>query len=206
MRGEAFAGEYEPMTVAILPLRDLGKVHAAVSDLAGESSTISAAAIDLGLRLVSDQPGHVGRNRLHDRAATDHAWRRRGDAARAHAAILDDGQDAGSMPARGCTRGRCRFVPPKEATRRAFRSNSGCGRGNCSPVDIPAGPFGYTTGIPWFGEDAKAAAFNQQMSEKKFAENARLWLHGLQRAAVDRVRRVQPGQAGAGFQRRLTRR
>ena len=34
------------------------------------------------------------------------------------------------------------------------------------PVDIPAGPFGYTTGIPWFGDDAKAASFNQQMVKK----------------------------------------
>ena len=33
--GEAFAGEFEPMTVALLPLRNLGKVHASVSDLAG---------------------------------------------------------------------------------------------------------------------------------------------------------------------------
>ena len=46
--GEAFAGEYEPMTVALVPLRPLGKVHASASDLVGPGSTIPASAIDLG--------------------------------------------------------------------------------------------------------------------------------------------------------------
>ena len=38
----------EPMTVALVPLRNLGKVHASVSDLAGPGGTIPASAIDLG--------------------------------------------------------------------------------------------------------------------------------------------------------------
>ena len=38
--------------------------------------------------------------------------------------------------------------------------------GKLDPVDIPAGPFGYTIGIPWFGDDPKAAPFNQQMVKK----------------------------------------
>ena len=48
LTGEAFAGEFEPMTVALVPLRNLGTVHASVSDLAGDGSTIPASAIDLG--------------------------------------------------------------------------------------------------------------------------------------------------------------
>ena len=35
LRGEAFAGEYEPVTLALVPLRDLGKVTLSVSDLDG---------------------------------------------------------------------------------------------------------------------------------------------------------------------------
>ena len=27
--------------------------------------------------------------------------------------------------------------------------------GTLDPVDIPAGPFGYTIGIPWFGDDPR---------------------------------------------------
>ena len=33
-------------------------------------------------------------------------------------------------------------------------------------MDIPAGPFGYTIGIPWFGDDPGAARYNQQMVKK----------------------------------------
>jgi hypothetical protein len=38
--------------------------------------------------------------------------------------------------------------------------------GKLDPVDIPAGPFGYTIGIPWFSEDAAAEGYNQQMGKK----------------------------------------
>ncbi len=39
-------------------------------------------------------------------------------------------------------------------------------RGKLDPVDIPAGPFGYTIGIPWFGDDPAAAHYNQRMVRK----------------------------------------
>ena len=35
LRAEAFAGEYEPVTLGLVPLRDLGKVAVAVTDLTG---------------------------------------------------------------------------------------------------------------------------------------------------------------------------
>ncbi|MGD0093006.1 MAG: hypothetical protein ABSE73_24100, partial [Planctomycetota bacterium] len=38
--------------------------------------------------------------------------------------------------------------------------------GTLDPVDIPAGPWSYTIGIPWYGDDPAAAAFNHQMSLK----------------------------------------
>jgi hypothetical protein len=44
----AFAGQYEPVTVALLPLHDLGKVTVTVSDLAGPGGKIPASAIDVG--------------------------------------------------------------------------------------------------------------------------------------------------------------
>ena len=45
---EAFAGEYEPVTLGLVPLRDLGKVAVEVSDLTGPGGTIPSRAIDLG--------------------------------------------------------------------------------------------------------------------------------------------------------------
>ncbi len=37
--------------------------------------------------------------------------------------------------------------------------------GTLDPVDVPAGPWGYSISIPWYGEDA-AAAWNQSMMEQ----------------------------------------
>ena len=49
LAGSAFIGEYEPVTVSLLPLRDLGKVSASVTDLQGPANTtIPAEAIDIG--------------------------------------------------------------------------------------------------------------------------------------------------------------
>ena len=48
VRGSAYAGEYEPVTLAILPLRDLGVVTLGASDLVGPQGTISSRSLDLG--------------------------------------------------------------------------------------------------------------------------------------------------------------
>ena len=46
--GDAFAGEYEPITFSLVPLRDLGTVSVKVSDLKGTAGTIPTSAIDVG--------------------------------------------------------------------------------------------------------------------------------------------------------------
>ena len=69
------------------------------------------------------------------------------------------------MPGPASTRGRSRSVRRREArpeSRCEFRVRAG----TLDPVDIPAGPFGYTIGIPWFGDDPEAARFNRQMATK----------------------------------------
>ena len=64
--------------------------------------------------------------------------------------------------------------------------------GTLDPVDIPAGPFGYAIGIPWYHDDPRAAEYNRQMVEQSLRRDARIRLHGLHRLAVDFVPRVQP--------------
>ncbi len=76
LRAEAFAGEYEPVTLGLVPLRDLGKVAVAVSDLTGPGGTIPSKCDRPGLRLLPAQPRHGGGERLHDQPAIDHARRR----------------------------------------------------------------------------------------------------------------------------------
>src|SRR5262249_27418543 len=49
LTGSAFAGELEPVTVSLLPLRDLGQVSLAVTDLKGAGAAmIPAAAVRVG--------------------------------------------------------------------------------------------------------------------------------------------------------------
>ena len=48
LRGEAFAGEYEPVTVALVPLGDMGEVTLSISDLTGPGGAIPSSAIDVG--------------------------------------------------------------------------------------------------------------------------------------------------------------
>ncbi|MFB3890820.1 MAG: hypothetical protein ACE15C_02225 [Phycisphaerae bacterium] len=47
-KADAFAGEMAPLTVAVVPLMDLGRVTATVSDLSGDAGTIPASAIEVG--------------------------------------------------------------------------------------------------------------------------------------------------------------
>jgi hypothetical protein len=38
--------------------------------------------------------------------------------------------------------------------------------GTLDPVDVPAGPWGYNIGVPWFGGDPAAEAFSREMTAK----------------------------------------
>ncbi len=162
--GEAFAGEYEPMTVAVVPLRPLGKVHASASDLVGPGATIPASAIDLGYvsyrisRVTSEGTVYTIAPRLimpggdveMPQGLTRRFWMTVRTPATARPGLYK------GMFSIQTGQGETARIPLE------FRVRSG----SLLPVDIPAGPFGYTVGIPWFGDDAKAASFNQQMVKK----------------------------------------
>ncbi len=164
LKGEAFAGEYEPVTVALVPLRDLGTVHVTAEDLTGPGSTIPASAIDVGVvsyrisrvtpegtvytiapRLI--MPGGVV-------AMPDGLTRRFWLTVRTPADARP-GVYKGAISIRAEKGGATRL--PLE-----FRVRSD----KLDPVDIPAGPFGYTALIPWFGDDPGAVGFNRQMVKK----------------------------------------
>ena len=105
----------------------------------------------------------------------------------------------------GVYKGTITIRAEKGRNGRESRSRFASARETLDPVDIPAGPFGYTIGIPWFGEDPAAATLQPANGEKEPAKNARLWLHGLQRAAVDRVPRVRSRASRSSISRRPTR-
>ena len=161
---EAFAGELEPMTVALVPLRNLGKVHASVSALTGTTGTIPATAIDLGhvsyrlSRVTSEGTVYTiaprlilaGGDVLMPKGLTRRFWMTVKVPAAARPGVYK-----GTLSIRA-GQGETSRIPLE------FRVRAG----TLLPVDIPAGPFGYTTSIPWFGDDAQAASFNQQMVKK----------------------------------------
>ena len=164
LRGEAFAGEYEPVTVSLVPLRDLGTVKVTAGDLTGPAAIIPAAAIDLGYvsyrisRVTADGTVYTISPRLimpggvvsMPRGLTRRFW-------------LTVRTPTDARP--GVYKGTIAIRPEKgETTSIPLEIRVRAGR--LDPVDIPAGPFGYTIGIPWFGEDPRPARYNQEMVNK----------------------------------------
>ena len=165
LRGEAFAGEYEPVTLGLVPLRDLGKVAVERLRPDGAGRDDPVARDRRGFRLESHQPRHHGRDRLHDQPAADHARRDRGRARGPDATVLADDPDAGRCPARRLQgdghdpsgEGRRRPQVPLEFRVRA---------GTLDPVDIPAGPFGYRSASPGTTTIPGPRTSTRQMAEK----------------------------------------
>jgi hypothetical protein len=161
VHGDAFAGECEPVTLALVPLRDLGNVSVIAGDLTGPAGTIPGAAIDSGYvsyrlsRVTSDGAVYTISPRLimpgavvnMPQGITRRFWltvRTPPDA--------KPGAYKGTITIR-TQEGEASLVALE------FRVRAG----GLDPVDIPSGPFGYTIGIPWFGDDPGTARYNQQM-------------------------------------------
>jgi len=163
LAAEAFAGEYAPVTVALLPLQDLGKVTVTASDLAG-AGTIPPSAIDIGFvsyrisRVTMEGSVYTINPRL---IMPTNVVEMPKDIARRFWLTIKTPADA--KP--GAYKGKV-----------TIKSEKGGGAdvpveltvhtGTLDPLDIPAGPWSYTIGIPWYGEDPAARAYNDQMSLK----------------------------------------
>jgi hypothetical protein len=161
LRGEAFAGESEPVTIALLPLRDLGRVQLSASDLIGPGATIPAATIDVGYvsyrisRVTSEGTVYTIAPRLIMPGGVLEAPR---GLARRFWMTVKTPADAAQGLYKGMItirsgQGETTGIPLE------FRVRSG----RLDAVDIPAGPFGYTVGIPGHDEDPAATSYNQQM-------------------------------------------
>ncbi len=160
LSGEAFAGEQEPLTLALVPLEDLGKVTVAAGDLIGPAGTIPAAAIDVGYvsyritRVTMEGSVYTIAPRFVMPSAvvempkdiTRRFW-------------LTVKTPATARP--GVYRGTVTIRPEKGAAAAvpvAFRVRAG----TLDAVDIPVGPFSYTIGLPWYEDDPQTAEYNRQ--------------------------------------------
>ncbi len=164
VRGEAFAGEYEPVTVSLVPLRDLGKVAVTASDLTGPAGTIPSTAIDLGFvsyritrvtmegTVYSIQPRLIMPDGVAEVPAglTRRFW-------------LTIRTPADARP--GVYKGTVTIRPETGVTAQVpleFRVRAG----TLDVVDVPAGPFGFGITIPWYGDDPRTSEFNAMLAEK----------------------------------------
>jgi len=158
--GEAFAGEYEPVTLALVPLQDLGKVSVSVSDLTGSGGKIPASAIDVGFvsyrltRVTSEgtvytiSPRFImpGSTIEMPKDVTRRLW-------------LTVRTPAAAKP--GIYRGNVTIRPENGVAAEVpveFRVRAG----TLDAVDIPAGPFSYTIGLPWYEDDPRTADYNRK--------------------------------------------
>jgi len=164
LAAEAFAGELEPVTLALVPLRDLGKVEVSVTELRGPTTPIPASAVDVNYvsyrisRVSSAGTVYTITPRLlmpgggvdMPRGLTRRFWLTVRTPADARPGIYK-----GTVLIRAGN-GQVSRVPLE------FRVRAG----KLDPVDVPAGPFGYSIGIPWYADDPRTAQYNQQMMLK----------------------------------------
>ncbi|HEY3323041.1 MAG TPA: glycoside hydrolase domain-containing protein [Planctomycetota bacterium] len=162
LAAEAFAGEYRPVTLGLIPLKDLGKVKVTASDLSGPAGSVPASAIDIGFvsyrisRVTMEGTVYTINPRLIMPTNVVDAPK---DVARRFWLTIKTPADA--KP--GLYKGNLTVTPengaaadvPIELTVRT---------GTLDPIDVPAGPWSYTISIPW--QDDAAKAFNDKMAAK----------------------------------------
>jgi hypothetical protein len=162
LHGQAFAGEYDPVALGLAPLQDLGRVTVTASDLTGPSGTIPASAIDIGYvsyrinRVTMEGSVYTIGPRLVMPSATVDMPK---DVTRRFWLTVKTPVDAKPGVYKGMV-----AVTSKTAGMTAIPLVFRVRAGTLDPVDVPAGPWGYTIGTPWPSEDPDAAAYNRKMT------------------------------------------
>ncbi|HUW55189.1 MAG TPA: hypothetical protein VMZ92_00995 [Planctomycetota bacterium] len=142
MRADVFAGELGPLNVAVLPLRDVGKVTVTAGDLKGPGGTIPAGAIDVGYvsyrlsRVTMEGSIYTISPRLVMPTNTVEMPK---DITRRFWLTVKTPEDAKPGVYRGVVSVRSEKGGKAEVPV-AVRVRAG----TLDPVDIPAGPWGYT--------------------------------------------------------------
>jgi hypothetical protein len=163
VKGFGFAGEHEPLTIAIHPLRDLEQVTISISDLTGPA-TIPADRISLGhvsnrlTRVAMDGSVYTIAPRLiipRNTAAASKGVSRR---------FWLNVCPPADAPA-GVYRGQITLTPKAgEATSVAVEYR--VFGGTLDEVDIPVGPWGYQIRMPGEGLDPAVKQWNETMGRR----------------------------------------
>jgi hypothetical protein len=167
LEADGFAGENVPVTVSVLPLKDLGTGTLAVSALSGPGGAIPPDAIDVGY--VSYRV---------TRGAADGAiytiaprWIVPNNTVKLPKGIarrfwLTVRVPPGTAP--GVYTGQARFTSQQGAAA-SLPLRFTVRKGALDAADIPAGPWGGQIAVPWFSDDPAARAFDEELTAKSLA-------------------------------------
>jgi hypothetical protein len=164
LAADGFAGQMVPVTISVLPLKDLGRGTLSVSALGGPQGAIPASEIDVGyvsyrlIRVTPDGAVYTISPRLivpKNSVALPKGVARR--------FWLTVHVPVGAAP--GVYTGQVSFTPQQGAAR-SVPLRFTVRKGSLDEVDIPVGPFGGRLSTPWFGDDPAAMDFSSEMTEK----------------------------------------
>jgi len=161
---DGFAGQLVPVTVSVLPLKDLGTGTVSVSALAGPQGSIPGSAIEVGYvsyrltRVTNDGGVYTISPRLivpkNDVALPKGVARR---------FWLTVHVPAGAAP--GVYTGQVSFTA-QQGTAQTVPLRFTVRKGALDAMDIPVGPWGGRIGTPWLDNDPATANFGAEMTEK----------------------------------------
>ena len=168
IEGFAFAGEIEPLTVSIYPLRDLGTVRVRVSDLASSQDTIPASAIEVGTvshrisRVTMEGTVYTLRPRLI--MPTDETDIAQGMTRRFWLTLRVPGTARSGLYEGTLT------VTPQNGQAASLPLRFRVFAGTLDPVDIPVGPWGHQISVPWYDDDPATGAWRERMTRQSLAK------------------------------------
>ena len=164
LAADGFAGQIVPVTMSVLPLKDLGIGTLTAGALAGPKDSIPASAIEVGYvsyrltRVTMDGGIYTITPRLivpKNGVALPKGVARR--------FWLTVHIPPGTAP--GIYTGQAVFTPRRGAAR-PIPLRIAVRKGSLDAVNIPVGPWGGSIGTPWFGDDRETVAFTADMTEK----------------------------------------
>jgi hypothetical protein len=163
LTASAFAGEYAPVTVSVLPLRDLGNVDVRVTDLSGPGkAVIPSAAVEVGhvqyrlSRVTMEGSVYTIAPRYVIPKASAGCPE---GLARTFWLTVKVPEDA----APGVYKGELRLSAERGGTR-SLPVRLTVRKGTLDEVDIPAGPWGHAIDLPWY--ENEAGGWNRDMAAK----------------------------------------
>jgi len=167
LRGSAFAEEYEPVTVSILPLKELGSVTVSVSDLKGPAgATIGANAIEIGnvRHRLSRVTGEGSVYTITPRLIMPRAKATVPQGVtRTFWLTIKTPADAPAGEYRGAVR-----IAAEHGGELSLPLAFTVRKGTLDPVDLPAGPFSHTIDLPWYDDEAEEQ--NRKMASRSLAK------------------------------------